>query len=110
MVMPSSQKEVDDGVTDKKDALIHLPARAAALDVCASANACVLMPARGDTRGLYAALFVALSPAFTLFVQPRGVSSQAFRNGALDGSLALWIAHSPGNGDCIPAVYSKDHR
>src|SRR5262249_1105399 len=39
--------------------------------------------------------FVALSPAFTLFVQPIGVGSQSLRNGALDGFLALWIAHAP---------------
>src|SRR5215475_12925801 len=41
---------------------------------------------------VFAQLFVLHSPAFALVVQPLGVGSQSLRNGALDGSLALWIA------------------
>src|SRR5262245_14463968 len=59
---------------------------------------------------VFAQLFVLHSPAFTLFVQPLGVGPQALPNGSFDGSLALWIAHAPGNGNCIPALYSKDLR
>src|SRR5262245_46203478 len=54
----------------------HRPARTPAVDVCPSANAYVFAPGRGDTRGFYAA-FVLLSPAFALFVQPRGARPQA---------------------------------
>src|SRR5262245_31883271 len=57
---------------------------------------------------VFTPLFVALSPAFTLFVQPLRVGSQALPNGALDGILVLGIAHAPGNGDHVPARYTED--
>jgi len=87
--MASSQKEVDDGATDKKRSFSHRPARTPALVyVFASANACVFAPGCGDIRGLYAALCGAFA-GVPLFVEPRGVSSQSLRNGALDGFLTL---------------------
>jgi hypothetical protein len=50
-----------------------------------------------------APLFVALSPAFTLFPVPLLVGSQALPAAALDGFLPLWIAYAPGNGKAASA-------
>jgi len=48
----------------------------------------VFAPGCGDIRGLYAALCGAFA-GVPLFVEPRAVSSQSLRNGALDGFLTL---------------------
>src|SRR5262245_49034310 len=93
--MPSSQKEVDDGVTDKKRSFTHRPARTPALVYfCASANACVFAPGCGKIRDLYAALCGAFAGVHALCSANRGWLSVAPQRRA-DGFLALWIAHAP---------------